>query len=134
VAPQAGDPLDAGARAWLDDPGPDVLAAIAEKRRFVAAVARWPPDERAWTEVRGRLAEEMAGFPAVERALDVAGIPAAPGFLGIDDDLLRGTLRYANRLRARYTVLDFLEGQGALDEAIDAALGPLTSDRGRGGG
>jgi glycerol-1-phosphate dehydrogenase [NAD(P)+] len=134
AAPRAGDPLDAGARAWLGEPGPDVLAAIAEKRRFVAdAAARWPRDERAWAEVRGRLAGAMAAFPAVERGLDAAGIPAAPSFLGIDDDLLRGALRYANRLRARYTVLDFLEGQGVLDEAIGAALG-LTSDRGRGGG
>ncbi len=131
ATPRAGDPLDAGARAWLGEPGPDVLAAIAEKRRFVAAGAgRWPRDDRAWTEVRGRLARAMAVFPAVERALDAAGIPAAPGFLGIDDDLLRGALRYANRLRARYTVVDFLEGQGALDEAIEA----VTSDRGRGDG
>jgi hypothetical protein len=77
----------------------------------------------------------MAAFPAVERALDAGGIPAAPGFLGIDEDLLRGALRYANRLRARYTVVDFLEGQGALEDAIEAALGlPLTTDRGRGGG
>jgi glycerol-1-phosphate dehydrogenase [NAD(P)+] len=135
ATPRAGDPLDAGARAWLGEPGPGVLAAIAEKRRFVAAGAgRWPRDDRAWAEVRGRLARAMAAFPAVERALDAAGIPAAPGLLGIDDDLLRGALRYANRLRARYTVVDFLEGQGALDEAIEAALEPPTTDRGRAGG
>jgi glycerol-1-phosphate dehydrogenase [NAD(P)+] len=132
ATPRAGDPLDADARAWLGDPGPDLLAAIAEKRRFVAAGAgRWPRDDRAWAEARGRLARAMAAFPALERALDAAGIPAAPGFLDIDDDLLRGALRYANRLRARYTVVDFLEGQGALDEAIEVAL---TTDRGRGGG
>ena len=140
ATPNAADPLDARARAWLGEPGPDVLAAIAEKRRFVADRAgRWPRDDRAWAEVRGPLGRAMAVFPAVERALDAAGIPAAPGFLGIDDDLLRGALRYANRLRARYTVVDFLDGQGALDEAIEAALDPqmwppLTTDRGRGGG
>jgi len=28
----------------------------------------------------------------------------------------------ANRIRARYTVLDFLEGQDRLGEAVEAAL------------
>jgi hypothetical protein len=35
---------------------------------------------------------------------------------------LRATFRYAGRLRAPYTTLDFLEGQGALDSALDQVL------------
>ena len=35
---------------------------------------------------------------------------------------LRATFRFSNRLRARYTTVDFLEGQGALERAIDAML------------
>jgi hypothetical protein len=64
----------------------------------------------------------MACFDDVEVALDVAGIPRGPGWLGLDADTLRATFRYATRLRARYTVLDFLEGQGVLEEAVEAAL------------
>jgi glycerol-1-phosphate dehydrogenase [NAD(P)+] len=134
--PRPGGGLDAAARAWLGEPGPDLLAAVAEKRRLIAAGGEcWPRREVAWARVRDRLAPALEAFPGVGRALEAAGIPAAPGFLDVDPGLLRASLRYANRLRDRYTVIDFLEGQGALDEAIEAAVEPpLTSDRGRGGG
>jgi len=35
---------------------------------------------------------------------------------------MRAGLRYGGRLRARYTVVDFLEGQGLLEQALDEAL------------
>lgn len=38
--------------------------------------------------------------------------------------MLRAGLRYGGRLRARYTVVDFLEGQGVLEQALDEALSP----------
>ena len=34
--------------------------------------------------------------------------------------MLRAGLRYGGRLRARYTVVDFLEGQGIIEDALDA--------------
>jgi hypothetical protein len=36
--------------------------------------------------------------------------------------MLRAGLRYGGRLRSRYTVVDFLEGQGLLDEALDSVV------------
>jgi hypothetical protein len=72
--------------------------------------------------VRRSLAPELERFDAVERALDVAGIPAEPGWLGIDTEMLRAAFRFGSRLRARYTVIDFLEGQGALEQAIETLL------------
>jgi glycerol dehydrogenase-like iron-containing ADH family enzyme len=62
----------------------------------------------------------LALFDEVSAALDAAEIPAAAGYLEVDDDMLRATFRFANRLRARYTVLDFLEGQDKLEAALDA--------------
>ncbi|MFL5829282.1 MAG: iron-containing alcohol dehydrogenase [Solirubrobacteraceae bacterium] len=82
----------------------------------------WPASQGEWEEVRRRIAPAMARFDDVEVALDVAGIPRGPGWLGLDADTLRATFRYATRLRARYTVLDFLEGQSVLQEAVEAAL------------
>ncbi len=126
------EPFGAEARAWLGDPSPEIAAAAEDKRRFVVGgLARWPPDAERWEAVRAALAPALAAHPAVERALEKAGIPAAPGFAGVDSRTLVATFRYANRLRARYTTLDFLEGQGMLDEALEVALGPPTSDRGR---
>ncbi len=118
--------LDAGAREWLGDPPPDTVVEATEgKRAFLAANAgRWP-DESEWDELRSRLADPLQLFPAIESALGAADIPTAPGFLGIDEATLRATFRYSNRLRARYTTVDFLEGQGMLDDPIEAALGGL---------
>lgn len=117
------EPLDADARAWLGEPPPDMLAAVAEKQRLIAAVpASWPDDEGRWAQVRARLAPSLQGFDAVADALRAAGIPDRPGYLGIDARMLRAGLRYGGRLRARYTTVDFLEGQGVLEEALDWAL------------
>jgi glycerol-1-phosphate dehydrogenase [NAD(P)+] len=123
--PRAPDPLDEEALAWLGEPEPEIQAAIAEKRRYVAAGAdRWPAEEQ-WPAIRQRLAAALESFDAVERALDLAAIPGRPGFLGLDAGAMRATFTYSNRLRGRYTTVDFLQGQGALDDALRAAgLGP----------
>jgi len=132
--PRAGDPLDADARRWLGG-SPEIAAAVEEKRRFIAAgEGSWPQGEARWAALRAELGAALEVFPAVEGALAKAAIPAEPGYLEIDAETLRATFRYASRLRARYTVIDFLEGQGALDAALDEALGAATSDPGRGGG
>ncbi len=133
--PRAGDPFDADARRWLGEPAPEIVAAVEEKRSFIAAGEEsWPRDEARWATLRAQLDAALEVFPAVEEALAKASIPAEPGYLGVDAEMLRATFHYASRLRARYTVIDFLEGQGALDAALDEALGAVTSDPGRGAG
>jgi glycerol-1-phosphate dehydrogenase [NAD(P)+] len=118
------EPLDAAARAWLGEPPADVLAAVAEKQRMIAAVPdSWPEDEARWAALRARLAPSLERFDGVAQALRRAGFPdREPGYLGIDAAMLRAGFRYGGRLRARYTVVDFLEGQGVLEQALDAAL------------
>lgn len=116
------DPLGAAARAWLGEPSPEILAAVREKEDFASRLENWPRDRARWDEVRARLAPALGRFGAVERALAQAEIPVRPGYLDVDEPMLRATFRYAGRLRARYTTLDFLEGQGALEPAIDWAL------------
>ena len=85
-------------------------------------LARWPQSPAAWEAVRSELALALELFDDVERALTLAGIPGEPGYLEIDERALRATFRYSNRLRARYTTVDFLEGQGMLEQAIEAML------------
>ena len=124
------------ARAWLGEPPPDVLAAVAEKQRLIAAVpASWPDDRAALGRACARgWSPRWRRFDAVAEALRRAGIPdREPGYLGIDAAMLRAGLRYGGRLRARYTVVDFLEGQGVLEEALDGpcAARAATSVRGR---
>jgi len=120
VAPA--DPLGPGPREWLGEPTPEIIAAVHEKDRFTADLTHWPKDDAGWESVRGRIAPALELFADVESALTRAGIPAGPGYLDIDERMLRATFHYASRLRARYTVIDFLEGQGVLDEAIAAMI------------
>jgi glycerol-1-phosphate dehydrogenase [NAD(P)+] len=117
------DPLGPAAREWLGEPSPEIVAAVEEKQRWVAAgAARWPRDRGSWDAVRARLAPALEFFDAVEGALDAAGIPAQPGYLDVDERMLRATFRWASRLRARYTTIDFLEGQGTLEAGVEAML------------
>jgi glycerol-1-phosphate dehydrogenase [NAD(P)+] len=118
------DPLDAAARRWLGDPVPDgIVAAVRDKHRWSEANAdRWPRNAVQWEGVLTQLGPSLERFVAVEKALTQAGIPPDPGYLDIDQQTLRATFRYASRLRARYTALDFLEGQGVLEQAIEAEI------------
>jgi glycerol-1-phosphate dehydrogenase [NAD(P)+] len=120
----AAEPLDAAARAWIGEPPPDMLAAVAEKQRMIATVpGSWPDDEQRWAAVCERLRPSLEGFDAAADTLLRAGIPdRSPGYLGLDEPMLRAGLQYGGRLRARYTVVDFLEGQGLLEQALDAAM------------
>jgi glycerol-1-phosphate dehydrogenase [NAD(P)+] len=117
-----GDPLGAEARAWLGEPSAEIVAAVDEKQRFIAAAPDQWPVAGDWEAVRARIAPALEGLATVEKALDEARIPVSPGYLGVDEATLRATFRFASRLRARYTVIDLLEGQGLLDDAIEAML------------
>jgi glycerol-1-phosphate dehydrogenase [NAD(P)+] len=118
------EPLGAAARAWLGEPSEEIVAAVTEKQRFAAAVPpSWPSSPTGWEAVRRELAGGLELFDGVQQALTLAGIPSEPGFLELDASTLEATFRHATRLRARYTVVDFLEGQGVLDQALAAMFG-----------
>ena len=121
--PTVPGPLSGAAREWLGEPTAEILAAVEEKRRFVAELGAWPETTAGWERVVSGIAPALEPFPDVDRALTLAGIPGQPGYLGLDERTLRATFRYSNRLRARYTTVDFLEGQSLLGQAIAAMLG-----------
>ncbi len=112
------DPLGSDARRWLGEPTADVVQAVEEKQRYVAELTRWPRDAAAWETVRASLRSALGLFPSVQAALDLADIR-----VDVDPETLRATFQFASRLRARYTVIDFLEGQEKLQQAIAEAIG-----------
>ena len=121
--PVIADPFEA--LSWFAGHEAEVDAVLDEKRRFLDGhSSAWPGTPLRWEAVREQLGEAMGLFPLVADALLVAGVPSQPGFLGLDVSTLKATFRWANRIRVRYTVLDFLEGQGRLGEAIDFAFSP----------
>ena len=104
--------LFAGHEAQVDN-------VMEQKRRFLAEHASsWPATAARWEAARHQVAEATDVFGCVAEALVKAGIPAGAGFLGLDAATLGASFRWANRIRPRYSVLDFLEGQGRLDDAI----------------
>ena len=118
-----GDGDGDGVDPWFAGHEADVRAVVEDKRRFASEHrVAWPTSRSGWRAVQARATEPMRLFPLVAGALSAAGIPSQPGFLALDGATLRTTFRWANRIRSRYTVLDFLEGQGRLDEAIDVVL------------
>lgn len=123
VGPNTPAELSTEGRSWFSGHLGEVEAVMGEKRRFADDHAHaWPRGALAWQAVQERAASAMEVFPLVETALRAARIPDEPGYLEIDAAILGATFRFANRMRSRYTVLDFLEGQGRLDEAVDAVL------------
>ena len=102
-----------------------VGTVLDEKHTFlVDNSSSWPTTAAGWKDAQEQIGAAMQVFPLVAEALSVAGIPAEAGFLGLDARTLKSSFRWANRIRPRYTVLDFLEGQDRLEDAIDAVLVP----------
>ena len=119
------DPLGPSAREWLGEPTAEIVAAVAEKRRFIeGSAASWPPDEDSWAQRRAQLAPALELADLVARRARRARRPRR------NPATWRSTSapcarRFASRpgSEARYTTIDFLEGQGTLEPAIDAILG-----------
>lgn len=116
--------LDARAVEVLGGRDPNLVAVAAEK---VAAFARyapgWPPPAGVLAAGEQMLASAAARFATARAALARAGLADAAA-LELDRDTARLSLRYANRLRSRFTVLDLLEAQGRIEPLAEIVLGP----------
>ncbi len=78
------DPLGPAAREWLGEPTEDIVAAVRAKQALTSTQPpTWPSDQGAWQQVCGALSGAMEPFAEVALALEQAGIPTAPGFLGL---------------------------------------------------
>ncbi len=116
------------ARSWFVGHETEVEAVMDEKRAFVAAQRdAWPTTTSEWELVRAGTAKARSIAPLVIGALLIADIPTTPGFLDLDVATLSASLRFANRIRARYTAIDFLEGQGILDEAVASIVAEVST-------
>jgi hypothetical protein len=68
-----------------------------------------------------RLTAAADAFDRVAGALAAADVPSDRPFVDVDGEMALATVRYANRMRSRFTTLDLLEAQGHLS-AQGAAL------------
>ena len=111
------------ARTWFVGHRDQVDAVLAEKARYLLQHEHaWPSTNDAWEGVRRGMQPELSRASLIDDALTAAGIPFEIGYLDLEASTLAATFRFANRIRARYTVIDFLESQGLLVDAITAVI------------
>ncbi|MDA8263899.1 MAG: sn-glycerol-1-phosphate dehydrogenase [Actinomycetota bacterium] len=105
---------------WLGKPSVALEQVRDEKAEaYRAYSSSWPLATDARERLRDALVEASEQFGPIQAALEAAKVPFGPGFIDVDTDMLRATLRYANRLRSRVTTLDLYEAQGCLNDEID---------------
>src|SRR5665213_1841894 len=125
--PRAPEPESDEARSWFAGHLLEVEAVMEEKQSFSSSHEKaWPRSAPSWAAVLAGTEGARSVAPLVHAALHAAEIPDTPGFLDLDAEMLSATFRFANRIRARYTVIDFLEGQGLLDEGVASVLGQIS--------
>lgn len=117
-------------RAWREDVrtrwgtgAEDVIRAQEEKLAWLSArwdVARWAG--RTGSEIAASLMPEYGIGAAMRRVLMKMGLTEGPSAYDLTPAMIAEAMRYAREVRARYTVLDFLEGQRALTPLVEQIL------------
>ncbi|TBL76366.1 sn-glycerol-1-phosphate dehydrogenase [Paenibacillus thalictri] len=101
----------------------EIIDAQMQKQEWMEARRGcWKTNHPTLEQLLQLLKPEMELFAQVKQALTTMGIPWEIGYIGVDEAMLRDTFVHAKELRSRYTILDFLQGQGELQRFIDDVL------------
>jgi glycerol-1-phosphate dehydrogenase [NAD(P)+] len=103
-------------RHWLGEQADSEQIRAVRAAKAATLPDRWPPDAAAVKAGQDRLAVAADAFERVAGALAAAEVPSDRGFVDVDPAMALATVRYANRMRSRFTALDLLEAQGHLSE------------------
>jgi glycerol-1-phosphate dehydrogenase [NAD(P)+] len=79
-----------------------------------------------WSETRDRVRKQLLPADRVRAQLEQADCPSSPLDIGLELDRFKRSYRRAQMIRRRYTILDFANEAGILDECIEE----LFTDRG----
>lgn len=71
-----------------------------------------------WHVLKKKLQQQLLGFRQMASSLSAAGCPVTPQGIGLDTPHALATLRKAQLIRNRYTILDALEDLGLMDATI----------------
>lgn len=105
------------AREFYDQGAAEVIRAQTDKSEWLRQ-NDFRGSQVEFGSLKTALNPTLKKLNEVKRALLTMGIPADPEVLGLNKTLLMETFLHAKELRSRYTVFDFLEGQGILSRAI----------------
>lgn len=79
-----------------------------------------------WNEIRDRVRQQVHPADEVRTRLQQADCPSSPLEIGLDLERFKRSYRRAQMIRRRYTILDFANEAGILDECVEE----LFADRG----
>ena len=77
--------------------------------------------ERQWDNIRSQL-KTLPPAAELRTLLENVGCPCTPEEIGVDDALLRQTIRYAKELRPRYTLLQTIWDLELTDELTERVI------------
>jgi glycerol-1-phosphate dehydrogenase [NAD(P)+] len=77
-----------------------------------------------WSELSGKLREQLMPADELRGMLRAAGCPTSPEEIGLSIEDFKATYRRAQMIRSRYTILDVANEAGILDECVDELFAP----------
>jgi len=102
--------------------GPVLAACRAKQLTRPRHEERLERIRQAWPRMREAVETLLVPFDDMKRMLADAGCPVHPRSLGVSPQGLADTLRRAQMIRPRYTVLDMAYEMGVLDGLIEAVV------------
>ena len=123
VLPDLGPAWEADVRGRWGAGAADIVREQQSKLEWLANHG----DPSRWQGMDGRalaaaLEPEFGRIEATRQALAIMGIPNAVGEFSVTSAMLAESLTFANEVRARYTILDWLKGQGRHQGAVRQVL------------
>jgi len=120
MIPEFTSEWEANVRELYGTGADEIISAQHQKKAWLLERRhQWPTDSDGFRRLLGDLRPELSFFERVENALVTMGIPGDISYIGMNVETLNETFSHARQLRARYTVFDFLEGQGLLERFIN---------------
>jgi glycerol-1-phosphate dehydrogenase [NAD(P)+] len=116
------DEIQAATRRDFADPRIAEQVVAQQRAKHLAAdelSARLEQLKLSWNKLRGRLREQLLPPSEIRQMLAEAGAPVQPEQIGISQERLQDSLRLAQKIRNRYTVLDLVFEVGWWNECVD---------------
>lgn len=97
------------------------LEASAGKNDTQKRLVRIDSMERQWDNIRSQL-QPLPSAQELRTLLESVGCPCTPEEIGVDDTLLRQTIRCVKELRPRYTLLQTIWDLDLSDELAERVI------------
>ena len=109
---------------FADKPGHLSRALVESKAKYITAERlreQLTHLKQVWPELREKISAQIFSYDHVHDCLKKVGAPYEPEMIGVSRERLRETFRGIPYMRSRYTIIDFIQRCGLMDE-VEAAI------------